>query len=119
MTQLYDPTSRTWSQTGSLAAGRGFHTATLLPNGQVLVAGGSGALASAELYNPVTGTWSQTASLNTGRQYHTATLLSDGSVLVAGGYGAATNVLASAELFQPVPSPDEMDADALPGPSEN
>ena len=64
------------------------HTATLLPNGQVLVAGGegdSGVLTNAEVYNPASGTWTATGSLNTARDYHTATLLPNGQVLVAGG----------------------------------
>ncbi len=64
------------------------HTATLLPNGKVLVAGGfgsSGPLASAELYDPATGPWSPTGSLATARYVHTATLLPNGKVLVAGG----------------------------------
>ena len=65
-----------------------FITATLLPNGKVLVVGGRdsiGPIASAELYDPATGIWSSTGSLNTGRDAHTATLLQDGTVLVAGG----------------------------------
>jgi hypothetical protein len=118
VTQLYDPTSRTWNQTGDLNTARGLHTATLLRNGQVLVAGGSGPLASAELYNPLTGTWSETASLNTARYYHTATLLRDGSVLVAGGFGGGIDVLASAELFRAASPTHEMDADAWPRPAE-
>jgi hypothetical protein len=50
--ELYDPVTGVWSTTGSLATGRGSHTATLLPNGKVLVSGGynAGPLASAELY---------------------------------------------------------------------
>ena len=77
----------TWSATGSLVTGRYGHTATLLPNGKVLVAGGynGGALTSAELYDPATGTWSPTGSLTYGRSNHTATLLNNGKVLVAGG----------------------------------
>src|SRR2546422_45945 len=87
----------TWSATGSLVTGRYVATATLLPSGKVLVAGGfnGGYLASAELYDPVAGTWSATGSLATGRYIHTATLLTNGKVLVAGGYNAGP--LASAE----------------------
>ena len=92
-----------WSATGSLGTARDDHTATLLPNGKVLVAGGengSGALASAELYDPATGTWSATGSLATARDYHTATLLPNGKVLVAGGFNGSGD-LASAELYDP------------------
>ena len=76
-----------FEETGSLATARYSHTATLLPNGKVLVAGGDngGALASAELYDPASGTWTATGSLATARDYHTATLLPNGKVLVAGG----------------------------------
>jgi hypothetical protein len=78
----------TWTPTGSLNTGRRLHTATLLPNGMVLVAGGFGfnnVFASAELYDPANGTWTPTGSLNTARTEHTATLLPNGMVLVAGG----------------------------------
>jgi WD40 repeat protein len=87
-----------FEETGSLATARYFHTATLLPNGKVLVAGGggnSGYLASAELYDPATGTWTATGSLHTARWIHTATLLPNGKVLVAGGF----DTLSSAELY--------------------
>ncbi len=89
-----------------LATARYAHTATLLPNGKVLVAGGyngSTWAASAELYDPATGNWSATGSLATARQFHTATLLPNGKVLVAGGInsGGASNPLASAELYDP------------------
>ncbi len=65
--ELYDPASGTWTATGSLTTVRRIHTATLLPNGQVLVAGGndgSNALASAELYGDATGSPAASQLLN-------------------------------------------------------
>ena len=93
-----------WTTTGSLSTARQNATATLLPDGDVLVAGGygsSGYLASAELYNPSTGTWTPTGSMNIARENATATLLADGEVLVAGGDGSGSYFLASAELYDP------------------
>src|SRR5450759_38673 len=68
--------TNTWSAAGSLITARQDHTATLLPSGQVLVAGGfnynsGNALASAELYDPATNTWSAAGSLTTARWGHT------------------------------------------------
>src|SRR4051812_39514257 len=98
-----DPTvCSSWTPTGSLNTARDSHTATLLPNGMVLVAGGFGPVrASAELYDPASGTWMPTGSLNTARAQHTATLLPNGMVLVAGGFDSNVNVSASAELYDP------------------
>src|SRR5215217_4663884 len=91
-----------WTPTGSLNIARDSHTATLLPNGMVLVAGGFGPVrASAELYDPASGTWTPTDNLNTARAQHTATLLPNGMVLVAGGFDSNVNASASAELYDP------------------
>lgn len=99
--------SGTFSVTDSLTDGRENHTATVLQNGQVLVAGGSNVgstLVTAELYDPSTGAFTPTGSLQSARAFHTATLLADGKVLLAGGTagtGTSTVTLATAELYDP------------------
>ena len=91
-----------WGATGSMATARFDQTATLLPDGRVLVVGGRDLafkiVASAELYDPATGTWTTAASPGAARFGHTATLLPSGKVLVAGGRGAGAT---SAELYDP------------------
>jgi hypothetical protein len=97
--ELYDPTTGTWTETGSLVWMVYVYdepTATLLGDGRVLVTGISGQ--DAELYNPATGAWSATGSL-TVRHSYTSTLLSDGRVLVAGG--RTTTTLSSTEIYDP------------------
>ena len=91
--------------TGTLAAWRYFHTATLLPSGRVLVIGGSNPdimSASTELYDPVTNTWAPTGSMGSDRYVHTATLLPSGKVLVTGGLRVSSpSILAGAEIYDP------------------
>jgi hypothetical protein len=77
-----------------------FHTATLLPNGKVLVAGGL-SHSHSELFDPITGIWTTTGDMNVPRYYHTATLLMNGKVLVTAGYNLANGNLSSAEIFDP------------------
>src|SRR5262245_16821117 len=83
---------------------RQLHTATLLPDGKVLIAGGSNrdvVLASAELFDPVTGSFSEAGAMTTPRAGHEATLLNNGKVLITGGQSGRYDVLASAELYDP------------------
>jgi N-acetylneuraminic acid mutarotase len=88
-----------WASTNAMASTRYHHTATLLPNGKVLIAGGfsgSSPMVTAEMYDPALGTWSATGTMAHARYLHTATLLSNGKILVAGGAGLAT-----AEVYDP------------------
>ena len=84
-----------------MSTARGSHTATLLSNGEVLVAGGADNAASVELYDPGSGTWTAAPSMVTAGDVQTATLLPDGTVLVVTGPILETVVPTSAELYDP------------------
>jgi RHS repeat-associated protein len=104
---LLDPK---WTTTADMVKKRNGHTATVLPTGRVLVAGGTdGAtvFSSAELYDRTTGTWSSTGSMTGARKYQSAVLLNtssntttSGKVLIAGGANSSS-ALSTAQLYSP------------------
>ena len=89
--EIYNPSTQTFTVTGSEASTGWLGTATLLGNGNVLIAGSVLNSASAELYNPGAGTFSTTSALITPGDLQTATLLPSGAVLIAGGHSNANN----------------------------
>ncbi|XXT16667.1 kelch repeat-containing protein [Sorangium sp. So ce429] len=109
-TRRFDPATGVWTPAASTVASRFAHTATLLQDGRVLVAGGDkpggpgGVLV--EVYDPVADTWTARAPMNVARQSHSATLLQDGRVLVTGGADGYPSErpeyhLTSAEVYDP------------------
>jgi hypothetical protein len=99
--EVYDPASGTFTHIGYTSAIHEFSTATRLPDGTVLIAGGQlaggGGSPAAELYVPATGKFVPAGNMTAGRFSHTATLLPDGTVLIVGGYTIWPNPTASAE----------------------
>jgi hypothetical protein len=118
--EIYDPDTGSWSMAASMAWARIGHTATVLSNGSVLVAGGyvtcpdsmqpcDAASNGAEIYDPAAGTWSAAGTLNTMRRYHAATLLEDGRVLVAGGASSSCSPTTSQCLYSSVSNAEVYD----------
>ncbi len=98
--EIYDPSTDQWADAGVMIQARRWPSATLLPDGRVLVAGGLDAtkagreeLISAEIFDPATGEWTQTSDMEQVHAGHSALLLPDGKVLIVGRY--------MGELFDP------------------
>jgi len=103
VSELYDPTTNSWSTTGSLNTARDAHAAVRLHSGKVLAIGGAAGttdITFCELYDPSKGNWSNAASTNVARVLNGTTLLVDGKVLVTGG-AAGRFPISSAELYDP------------------
>ncbi len=109
--ELYNHSAGSFQLTGSMAEQRGGHTATLLTDGKVLIAGGGktdegpsqlgDGLSSAEVFDQATGAFTVVGNMTAGRIGHTATLLTDGRVLITGGW-TSSSPIATAELYDPL-----------------
>jgi hypothetical protein len=104
--EIFDPTTITYSLSGVLNSKRYNHSATLLSDGRILIIGGlngSTILSNSEIFNPNTNSFVSSGSTSVGRIYHTATLLQNGKVLIAGGASCScvNSPISSAELYDP------------------
>jgi len=118
-TELFDPVARTFADAAPMTMPRSGHSATALPDGRVLLVGGSRpetgvSVAGAELYDPTTGRSSATGSMLTERRSPSAALLDDGRVMVAGGENAY-GIARSAEIYDPATGTFQLAASALGG----
>ena len=106
--QLFDPASGTYTSTGPMAQARQCHTATLLGDGRVLVAGGwlydpktPKTIDAAEIYDPGSGTFTATGRMTIPRCRAAAVALDDGRVLIVGGQTSGPALPNNAELYDP------------------
>lgn len=109
-TELFDPLTGIFSAAAPMADARLDHTATLLADGSVLIAGGRVPnpgtftftfLATSEIYHPDTDDFTSTGPMNSPRSIQTATLLANGKVLIAGGFNDNNSSQATSELYDP------------------
>jgi hypothetical protein len=108
---IFDPATSLWTKAAPLLHARRSHTATLLPDGRVLVTGGTTGgkndgteagmqLSTAEVYDPVADTWTELPSqLTTARTFHTAALMPNGAVLLFGGLDGSGSASRSVEGY--------------------
>ena len=100
--EIFDPTSNTFAAIARLTEPRNGHTATLLPSGLVLLAGGWGLrerLDSCDVFDPQSGQFTSARRMAQPRAGHTATLLKNGAVLIAGGKSARNQLVVAAEMY--------------------
>jgi N-acetylneuraminic acid mutarotase len=110
--EIFDPQTNSWTEARSLKGDRGSHTAQLLNDGRVLVAGGGGGInappagGDALLYDPQANTWTATGPMVKLPIYAESVRLPDGRILVVGGINfedlATQKMSASAQIYDPV-----------------